>query len=265
MDMRDESLEFLKSLLATASPSGYEATNQKIWCEYARRFADEVHTDAYGNAVAVLNPKGSPRIMLDAHVDEIGLMVKHIDDKGFVYVQRIGGVDPALILAKRVNIHTADGVRRGVIGATAIHLKDRDKEQKAPKMHEIFIDIGATDGDDAKKKVAIGDPITFVDDFEMLDENIAVARAMDNRAGAWAIIEALRLAKGKGDKAPKCAIFACSNIQEETGLNGAQMSVFNVTPDAAKWVYRWSQPYLGYDDHYRWVKPGELATPIEVV
>src|ERR1017187_3631352 len=141
--MRKESLEFLKQLLTTASPSGYEAANQRIWLEYAEQFADEVRTDAYGNAMAVLNPGGDPKIILDGHVDEIGLMIKHIDDKGFIYFQRIGGVDPALIRSKRVSIHTADGVVRGVIGATAIHLQDKDKDPKVPKMHELFIDIGA--------------------------------------------------------------------------------------------------------------------------
>ena len=230
--MRKESLEFLKALLGTPSPSGHEAANQRIWCDYARKHADEVHTDAYGNAVAVLNPKGDPKIMLDGHVDEIGLMVKHIDDKGFIYFQRIGGVDPALVQGKRVDIHTGGGIVRGVIGATAIHLQERDKERKVPKMHQCFIDIGAKDADAAKKKVAVGDAITFTDGFEMLEGNIAVARAMDNRVGVWTVIEALRLAKENKAK-PKCAIYAASSVQEETGLNGAQMQVVNVRPDAA--------------------------------
>ena len=108
--MRKESLEFLKELLTSPSPSGFESAGQKIWCDYARQFADEVRTDAYGNAVAVLNPGGDPKIMLDGHADEIGLMVKHIDEKGFVYFQRIGGVDPALVSGKRVNIHTDKGI-----------------------------------------------------------------------------------------------------------------------------------------------------------
>ncbi len=226
--MRKESRAFLEELLTVASPSGYEAPGQRIWCDYARKIADEVHTDAYGNAVAVLNPKGSPKIMLDGHMDEIGLMVKHIDKQGYVYFQRIGGVDPALIRNKRVNIHTDKGIVRGVIGATAIHLTDRDKEPKAPKMHECFIDIAAKDGDAAKKRVAVGDPITFDDQFEMLTDSVAVARTFDNRAGCWAVIEAMRLAKQSN---PKAAIYACSSIQEETGLNGAKMNVINVAPD----------------------------------
>jgi endoglucanase len=228
--MRKESMEFLKQLLTTPSPSGFESNAQRIWCDYAREFADEVRTDSYGNAMAVLNPGGGPRIMLDAHMDEIGMVVKHIDEKGFVYFQRIGGVDPALVQGKRVSIHTAKGSIRGIIGATAIHLIDRDKDRKVPKMHEVFVDIGAKDAKEAGKLVAIGDPMTFVDDFEMLSDHVAVARGFDNRAGAWVIIEALRIASlGK----PKCAVLACSSVQEELGLLGAKMNVHHASPDAA--------------------------------
>jgi len=228
--MRKESMEFLKQLLTTPTPSGHESEGQRIWCRYARKYADKVTTDAYGNAVAVLNASGSPKIMLDAHMDEIGLIVKHIDDKGFIYFQRIGGVDPALLPGKRVNIHHGGKVVRGVVGASAIHLRDRDKNPKPPKMHEVFIDIGAEDADAARKRVSIGDPITFVDDFEIINSNVGVARAFDNRAGAWTVIEALRIA---GRAKPRCAICACSSVQEETGLHGAQMQVANIKPDAA--------------------------------
>jgi endoglucanase len=168
--------------------------------------------------------------MLDSHVDEIGLAVKHIDDKGFIYFQVIGGVDPAMVRGKRVNIHTAKGIVRGIIGAPAIHLREKDKEPKVPKIHESYIDIGAGSAAQARKRVSVGDPITFVDDFELLDANVAVARAFDNRAGAWAVIEALRIAsQGR----PKCAVFACSSVQEEVGVRGAEMNVFNIKPQAA--------------------------------
>ncbi|MFP4105501.1 MAG: M42 family metallopeptidase [Phycisphaerae bacterium] len=230
--MRKESFEFLKELLTVPGPSGFEAPAQKVWCEYARQFADEVTTDAYGNAVAVLNPGHGPKILLDAHMDEIALMVKYIDEKGFIYFQRIGGVDPALVRNKRVNIHTDNGTVRGVIGATAIHLQDRSKgeQKKVPKMHEIFIDVGAADGEAAKELVSVGDPITFDDEFEMLNDNIGVARMFDNRGGCWTVIEALRIAKEAG---LECSLYACSSIQEETGLNGAQMQAVAVQPDAA--------------------------------
>ena len=228
--MRKESLDFLERLLTAPSPSGHESPGQRVWCDYVRQFADEVRTDAYGNAVAVLNGGGDPKIMIDGHADEIGLMVKHVDDKGFIYFQRIGGVDPALVRGKRVNIHTAKGVVRGVIGAPAIHLRERGKEPKVPKVHECYIDIGAKDGKEAQRRVAVGDPITFVDDFELLNRNVAVARGFDNRAGTWVAAEALRLA---ASGAPRCAVFACSSVQEEVGLSGAKMNVFNLKPDAA--------------------------------
>jgi len=230
--MRKESLEFLKKLLTTPSPSGYESAGQRVWCQYARQFADEVRTDAYGNAVAVLNAGGDPKVLFDGHADELGLMVKHVDDKGFVYFQRIGGVDPALVRGKRVSIHTERGIVRGIVGATAIHLRDRDKKPEVPKMHECWIDIGAKDGKEARRRVAVGDPVTFVDDFELLNAHIGVARAFDNRVGTFAAIEALRLAAAGRSKL-RCAIYACASVQEETGCNGAAMNVVNVKPDAA--------------------------------
>lgn len=230
--MRNESMEFLKRLLTTPSPSGFEAAGQKLWCEYARQYADEVTTDAYGNAVAVLNPKGDPKIVFDGHADELGMMVKYIADNGFIHVQRIGGMDPALVRGKRVNIHTRKGIVKGVVGATAIHLLPRDGEKKAPKWPELFVDIGAADGDAARKKVRVGDTITFVDDFDMLDENIGVARAFDNRVGSWCAIEALRIAAAS-KKQLRCAIYACSSIQEEVGGAGAAMNAHNIKPDAA--------------------------------
>jgi putative aminopeptidase FrvX len=228
--MRKESLDFLKTLLSTPSPSGFEAPGQKVWCEYARKYADQVRTDSYGNAVAVLNPKGKIKVMFDGHADEIGLMIKKVDR--FLSFQAIGGVDPALLRGKRVNIHTSKGIVRGIIGAVAPHLTRGNGEPKPPAMHELTIDIGAKDAKAAGKRVAVGDPITFEDQFEMLTDDLAVARAFDNRAGTWASIEALRLAAQHRDKLD-CAIYACSSVQEEVGLRGAAMNVFNIRPDVA--------------------------------
>ena len=228
--MRKKSLAFLEALLNTPSPSGFEPQIQRVWCDYVRPFADEVHTDSYGNAVAVLNPKGRPRVLLDGHCDELGLMVKHVDEKGYVYFQRIGGVDAGMLRGKRVNIHAAKGIVRGVIGATAVHLQERDKEPKQPKVHECWIDIGAKDGDDAKKQVAVGDAVSFEEPFERLNDRVAVARACDDRVGIWVAAEALRIAaEGK----PRCAVYAVSSIQEEIGLHGAKMNAFRLEPDVA--------------------------------
>ncbi len=233
--MRPQSLDFLKELLTTPSPSGFESAGQKVWCNYARQYADEVRTDAYGNAVAALNGEGDPKVMFDGHADELGLMITYIDDKGFLYVQRIGGMDPALVRGHRVNIHTKKGVVKGVMGATAIHLLPREGEKKAPKWPELFVDIGAKDGKEARQRVSVGDPATFVEGFDQLDKNIAISRAFDNRVGTWCAIEGLRLAREARDKGKKlaCGIYACSSVQEEVGGAGAAMNVANIKPDAA--------------------------------
>ena len=231
--VRKESLEFLRDLLNTPSPGGYESAIQQRWCDYLRPFADELHTDAYGNAVAVLNPRGSPRVLLDGHCDEIALMVKHIDDRGFLYFQPVGGIDASQLRAKRVDIHTEKGVVRGVVGATPGWLLGKiqeGKDQKAPKVHECWIDIGVRDGRKARKQVSVGDPITFADRFELLNRNVAVARACDDRIGVWLAAEAFRLAAAGQ---PRCAVFASSSVQEETGCHGAHMVVERFTPDVA--------------------------------
>ena len=228
--MRTESLKFLRRLLTTASPSGYEPANQKIFRDYLRPWTEELKTDAYGNSAAILNPAGSVTVLLDGHIDEIGLMIKHIDEKGFLYVQSIGGVDPALIRGKRVNIHTEKKTVRGVVAAPPIHLRDRSKDAKAPKMHEIFIDIGAADGKAAKKQVSVGDPITFTDDFEQLNDHVAVGRALDNRIGVWIAAEVFRKV-ATARTGPRCKLIAASSVQEELGLHGAKMQGFNLEPN----------------------------------
>ena len=133
--MRTESLSFLKKLLNTPSPVGHEARGQRVWLDYVGSFADETFSDAYGNAVAVLNKGGSPRIMLAGHADEIGMVVNFIDSDGFVYVRRLGGVDAAIMKAQRVSIHSRTGTVRGVVGNVAPHLTKVEGERKMPKMH----------------------------------------------------------------------------------------------------------------------------------
>jgi putative aminopeptidase FrvX len=230
--MRAESLNFLQKLVNTPSPSGFESRGQKIWLDYVRNFADETRTDAYGNAVAVLNKGGSPRLMLAGHADEIGLMVNFINENGFIYFKKIGGVDEAITRAQRVTIHTKNGPVRGVVGTIASHLQPRNGEKKVPKIHEMYIDIGAKNKKEAEKLVQIGDPITLVDEFEVLRGEIAVARAFDNRIGTFAVAEALRILSGQKKKL-KAEVCAVSNVQEEIGLFGARQIAYSLQPDAA--------------------------------
>lgn len=230
--MRDASLAFLKNLVNTPSPSGHEMRGQRVWLDYVKEFADETFSDAYGNCVAVLNKGGSPRVMLAGHADEIGMVVNFIDKDGYLYVRKLGGIDPAITKAQRVVVHAKQGPVPGVVGNVAPHLMKEEGERKAPKIHELFIDIGATSQQEAKKLVRIGDPITLADQFEILREDIAVARAFDNRIGTFAVAETLRLlsADRKKLKAEVCAV---SNIMEETGLLGARQIAYSLQPDVA--------------------------------
>lgn len=228
--MRGESLEFLKKLLTTPSPSGFEREGQRVWLDYVSKYADETRTDTYGSALGIINPKAPTRVMIVGHADEIGLMVNHIDDKGFVYVVSIGGIDPQVVPGKRLVIHAKKGRVRGITGATAIHLRDRDADAKPRKLHELFVDIGASSRKEAEKRVQIGDPITFVDDFELINENVAIARALDNRIGTFVAAETLRLIR-ESKKTPACAVYAASCVQEEIGLRGSHMMTMQVKPD----------------------------------
>ena len=161
--MRPESLAFLKELLDTPSPSGFERDGQRVWMKYARGFAAKAWNDSYNNCFASFGPEGAgvPTLAICGHADEIGLMVNHFDEKGFVYCKAIGGIDTGSIVGKRVRFNSSvPGVKNpviGLIGATAIHLQDKSAEGKVRKMHELFIDIGATSGDEAKSRLAIGD------------------------------------------------------------------------------------------------------------
>lgn len=230
--MRAESLEFLRQLVNTPSPVGHEVRGQRVWLDYVKQFADETFSDAYGNCVATLNKGGSPRLMLAAHADEIAMAVNYIDDDGFVYVRRLGGVHPAITRAQRVVIHTKRGPVKGVVGSVAPHLTKDDKEEKPPKTHELFIDVGARNGTEAAKLVQIGDPVTLADEFELLRNGLAVGRAFDNRIGTFAVAEALRLLVPQRSKL-KAEVCAVSNVQEEVGLLGARQIAYSLKPDVA--------------------------------
>jgi len=230
--MREQSLHFLRTLVNTPSPVGHEVRGQRVWLDYASQFADETFSDAYGNCVAVLNKGGSPRLMLAGHADEIAMAVNYISDDGYLYVRKMGGVDAAITKAQRVVIHTRNGPVKGVVGNVAPHLMKDEKEAKVPKIHDLFIDIGAGSRKEAGQLVRIGDPITLADEFELLRNDLAVARAFDNRIGTFAVAETLRLLKESKAKlhAEVCAV---SNVQEEVGLLGARQIAYSLKPDVA--------------------------------
>ena len=258
-----------RTLVNTPSPVGHEARGQRAWLDYAGQFADETFSDAYGNCVAVLNKGGSPRLMLSGHADEIAMAVNYINEEGFIYVRKMGGVDAAITKAQRVVIHTRKGAVKGVVGNVAPHLMKDEKEPKAPKIHDLFIDIGVGSRKEAEQLVRIGDPITLTDEFELLRNDLAVARAFDNRIGTFAVAETLRLLKESKVKlhAEVCAV---SNVQEEVGLLGARQIAYSLKPDIAlvvdvthatdyptvsKHAARRHPSRPGADDHARRLQP----------
>jgi putative aminopeptidase FrvX len=219
--MREQSVEFLRKLVNTPSPVGHETRGQRVWLDYAKKYADETFSDAYGNCVAVLNKGGSPRVMLAGHADEIAMAVNYITDDGYIYVRKMGGVDAAITKAQRVTIHSRKGPVKGVVGNVAPHLMKEEKDPRPPKIHEIFIDIGVKSRKEAMELVQIADPITLADEFDLLRNDLAVARAFDNRIGTFSVAEALRLLKESKAKL-KAEVCAVSNVQEEVGLLGAR-------------------------------------------
>lgn len=223
---------FLEELLITPSPTGFESRGQKVWTQYAGKYADEVETDAYGSAFAKLTVAGAGKtIMLEAHCDEIGMIIQHVDESGFISVNKLGGSDPAIARAKKVFIHTRKGLVTGIIGNTAVHLQDRDN-QKQPGWKDLFIDIGAQNREEALKMVQVGDPVTYTDDFEYLSDDLLSGRALDNRIGGFIIAEAFRrLASRKKDL--KVNVAALNAVQEEIGGFGARMMSYRLMPDAA--------------------------------
>jgi len=230
--MRDESVQFLERLVNTPSPSGHEARGQRVWLDYVTPFADETFSDAYGNTVAVLNKGGSPRLMLAAHADEIAMVVNFINKQGFVYVRKLGGVDPAITKAQRVLIHSKNGPVKGVVGNVAPHLTKSDPDHKAPKMEDLFIDIGVDSRKEAEDLIRIGDPITLTDSFDILRGDLVVGRAFDNRVGTFAVAEAFRQLSGQRKKLV-AEVLAVSNIMEEVGLLGARQIAYSLKPDIA--------------------------------
>ena len=217
---------FLDELLDTATPSGFEAPGQRRWVEYVGEFADEVRTDDYGNAVAVLEGDG-PDVALAGHGDEIGFMVRDIEESGAIRMTPVGGSDRTVSRGQHVRVHTADGPVPGVVGQTAIHLRDPEDES-VDDIDEQHVDIGVDDADAAEELVERGDPITFDQTVAELENGRVAARGLDNRVGIWAAAEGLRRA---AERDPEATVYAVSTVQEELGLQGAKMVGFDLAPD----------------------------------
>ena len=225
--MEAAALEFLKRLLETPSPSGYERPIQDVVRQYVSEFADQVTTDVHGNVIACINPEAPLRVMLAGHCDQIGLMVQYIDKEGFVYVSPIGGWDVQMLIGQRMTIWSDNGPVFGIISRKAIHLLTEEERRQVPKMKELWIDIGAKDQQEAQKRIRVGDPITFELGYHELTPDLAHAAGMDDKTGLWVVLEALRRAK---QQKLACAVYAVSSVQEEIGLRGAKTSAHAIDP-----------------------------------
>ena len=231
MNLKSE--KFLFEYLNNASPSGFEINGQKIWLEYLKPFIEEWDSDNYGTVYGIINPGMEFRVMIEAHADEIGWRVNYINDKGLIYVIRNGGSDHVIAPSKRVFIHTDEGKQvKGVFGWPAIHTRNGKDNNKHPETDNIFIDIGAETKEDVLKAgVNIGNPITFVDNLEKLNDNYYVGRALDNRMGGFCIAEVAKKLKENNISLP-FSLYIVNSVQEEVGLRGAQMITKTIRPHA---------------------------------
>ena len=230
--MRKESLKFLEQLLDAPSPSGYEQPAQRVFRDYVAPFCDELTTDVMGNVFGRIGGKGKnlPRVMIVGHTDEIGLQIKYIDDKGFLYFAAVGGVDAHLTPGKRVNVHTANGALSGVIGKKPIHLMDNKDRETVVKLESQYIDIGAADKKEAQKLVRVGDAVTFESAFTRLLGDRVASRGFDDKAGCFVVAEVLRLVAASGKKLA-VDLYGVSSVQEEIGLRGGTTSCYTINPD----------------------------------
>lgn len=230
-----KALGFMKEYLNTPSPVGFEKSGQGVWLNYIKAYADEIFTDPYGTAVAVLNPGQPFKVVIEAHADEISWFVNYITDQGLIYLKRNGGVDHQIAPAKRVLIHGKKGQVKAVFGWPAIHtrLNGPDQKEPIPKVDNLWLDCGAR----SKKEVEdlgvhIGAVVTYEEGIDELAYDFMIARAFDNRIGGFMIAETARRLKEEKVKLPY-TLYVVNAVQEEIGLRGAEMIARRLKPDVA--------------------------------
>ena len=230
--LKDTSLTFLERYLNNASPTGFESEGQKIWMDYLKPYVDTFITDIYGTAVGVINPDAKYKVVIEGHSDEISWYVNYITEDGLIYVIRNGGSDHQIAPSKRVNIHTKNGIVKGVFGWPAIHTRKGEKEESA-KLDNIFIDTGCETKEQVLAKgIHVGCVITYPDEFMILNDNKFVCRAIDNRMGGFMIAEVARLLH-ENKKTLPFGLYITNSVQEEVGLRGAEMITKTIKPNVA--------------------------------
>ncbi len=227
--MNDHSLAFLKRLLATPGPSGDEVAAGRVWRYEAETFADRVYADVRGSSYAVLEG-GAPRVLLAGHIDEIGVMVSSIDDNGFLWFAPVGGWDPQVLVGQRVRLLGRSGDVIGVIGKKPIHQMKSEEREKASKIEDLWIDIGAASRAEAEALVRVGDAGVIDAPIYDLPGGKIVSRSIDDRIGAFTVLEALRLL---AHDRPRATVAAVATAQEEITFAGARTAAFSFEPQAA--------------------------------
>ena len=222
---------FLKDLLIAKSPTGHEFAAQAVIDAYVEKSADTYTKDSIGNRIATLKGNGGPTLMFAGHIDEIGLIVSHVDDKGYLYFEFLGGHDQIIPSGRRLHILTRNGPVLGITGKRAVHLLSPEDRKRVPERHDMWIDIGVNNRADALTIVRIGDPAVYTDGPEILRGSIGVARAFDDKAGAYVCMEAFRrLAK---EKSLAATVASVATTQEEIGTRGAQVASQGIKPDVS--------------------------------
>jgi len=229
--MHDQSYLFLKNLLATPSPSGFERPVQELVRAWAKLYADEVKTDHHGNVIAIRRPRevnsNTQRVMLAGHCDQIALMVQHIDENGFLYVQPMGGWDMQILIGQHLTVWGLEGPIHGVIARRATHLLTPEERNKVPIFTDVWVDIGAKDKADAERLVRPGDTVTLALGLREMLNGLACAPGMDDKVGAWTVFETLRLLHGRP---VNVEVYFVSTVQEEIGLRGATTAAYGINP-----------------------------------
>lgn len=225
--MEQRAFDFLKRLLDAPGPSGFEERPARVWRDEASSFADEVDRDVIGNSWARLARADAPVIVIEGHIDEIGLMVTSIDEKGYLLFDAIGGWDTQVIIGQRMIVLGRSGDVIGVVGRKAPHGMSQEDKNKVPPLRDLWIDIGASNRADAEARVEIGDPIVIDAPFRQLSDDLVVARSLDNRVGAFVALEALRLL---ASDRPAFDVYALAAAQEEITFAGAHTATARLQP-----------------------------------
>jgi len=228
-----EHIEFLEKLLNSPGPSGFETGPARVWREEAEGFAPKVWTDVTGNSMAGLNLDGKPRVMLAGHIDEIGLQVTYIDEGGFLFFDEIGGWDSQVLVGQRVIVLGPEGVVPGVIGKKPIHLLKKEEQEIATKPKDLWVDLGCSSAEEvAELGVRVGDPMVLDTGLVRLAGDRIASRSIDNRIGAYVVLEALRILS---EDPPQAGTLAVATVQEEIAYTGggARSSAFALEPEVA--------------------------------